>query len=42
MKKKHNIFVTMEIPDWYIYDDKTEKIIIEMNQLDLWEWTSIK
>ena len=27
---------TTEIPDWYILEKKTNKIIIGMNQLDLW------
>ena len=27
---------TNEIPDWYIMDKKSKKIIIGMNQLDLW------
>ena len=33
---KHDNFLTCEIPDWYIYDKKHNKIIIGMNQLDLW------
>lgn len=28
--------ITNEIPDWYILEKKTGKIIIGMNQLDLW------
>lgn len=32
----HPSFPTTEIPDWYIYDKSTKKIIIGMNQLDLW------
>lgn len=28
--------VTTEIPDWYILQKSTNKIIIGMNQLDLW------
>ena len=28
--------LTSEIPDWYIYDKETKKVIIGMNQLDLW------
>jgi len=28
---------TSEIPDWYILDRSTEKVIIGMNQLDLWK-----
>jgi hypothetical protein len=35
-EKKSEIFVTSEIPDWYIYDKEQNKIIIGMNQLDLW------
>lgn len=27
---------TTEIPDWYIYEKQTNKVIIGMNQLDLW------
>lgn len=27
---------TTEIPDWYIFEKKTNQIIIGMNQLDLW------
>jgi hypothetical protein len=34
-KKCENI-ETYEIPDWYIKNKKTNKIIIGMNQLDLW------
>jgi hypothetical protein len=33
---KHKEFTTDEIPDWYIYNKKTKKIIIGMNQLSLW------
>lgn len=35
-EKKHNIYLSTEIPDWYIYDKYNNKIIIGMNQLDLW------
>lgn len=35
-EKKSNIYVTSEIPDWYILNKKTNKIIIGMNQIDLW------
>lgn len=28
--------ITTEIPDWYILEKSTEKVIIGMNQLDLW------
>lgn len=35
-EKKHEKFVTSEIPDWYIYHNNTNKIIIGMNLLDLW------
>lgn len=34
-KKCENHFTT-EIPDWYIMEKSTNKIIIGMNQLDLW------
>ena len=30
-------YFTTEIPDWYILEKLTNKIIIGMNQLDLWE-----
>lgn len=33
---KHPLFPTDEIPDWYVYDKEKNKIIIGMNQLDLW------
>jgi len=33
---KHKDYDTSEIPDWYIYNKKSDKIIIGMNQLDLW------
>ena len=44
LKKKFEIFfekqcklcITSEIPDWYIRERSTDKIIIGMNQLDLW------
>ena len=35
-KKKCDYFITDEIPDLYIYDLYNNKIIIGMNQLDLW------
>lgn len=35
-EKKSNFYDTNEIPDWYIFNKKTNKIIIGMNQLDLW------
>jgi len=35
-EEKHPDFETSEIPDWYIYHKKQKKIIIGMNQLDLW------
>jgi hypothetical protein len=28
--------MTTEIPDWYILEKSTGKVIIGMNQLDLW------
>ena len=34
-EKNANI-ITTEIPDWYIMEKSTSKIIIGMNQLDLW------
>ena len=33
---KHPIHTTSEIPDWYILHKETNKILIGMNQLDLW------
>jgi hypothetical protein len=35
-EKKHTSYITSEIPDWYILHKETNKIIIGMNQLDLW------
>lgn len=35
-EKKCEIYITDEIPDWYIIEKTTSKIIIGMNQLDLW------
>jgi len=35
-EKQHPDFETSEIPDWYIYQISTKKIMIGMNQLDLW------
>jgi hypothetical protein len=35
-EKGHLNHPTSEIPDWYIYEPKTDRIIIGMNQLDLW------
>ncbi len=35
--EKYNLNLkTDERPDWYIQDNKTNKIIIGMNQIDLW------
>ncbi len=36
LKKKSELYFTTEIPDWYILEKSTNKIIIGMNQLDLW------
>ena len=36
-EKHHDLKHTSEIPDWYIFDNSTQKIIIGMNQLDLWK-----
>jgi len=36
-ENQHFKYITSEIPDWYIYDNYTDKIIIGMNQLDLWK-----
>lgn len=35
-EKKCDAHFTTEIPDWYILEKYTNKIIIGMNQLDLW------
>ncbi len=35
-EKKCDDYLTTEIPDWYILEKSTKKIIIGMNQLDLW------
>jgi len=35
-EKKCESHLTAEIPDWYILEKSTNKIIIGMNQLDLW------
>jgi hypothetical protein len=35
-EKKCETHFTAEIPDWYILEKSTNKIIIGMNQLDLW------
>lgn len=35
-EKKCGKYKISEIPDWYILEHKTEKIIIGMNQVDLW------
>jgi len=35
-EKKCKDHLTTEIPDWYIMEKSTNKIIIGMNQLDLW------
>jgi hypothetical protein len=36
-EKKCEGHITSEIPDWYILEKSTNKIIIGMNQLDLWK-----
>jgi hypothetical protein len=35
-EKKAPIYETSEIPDWYILEKKTNRLMIGMNQLDLW------
>lgn len=35
-EKQYDSNIMDEIPDWYIYDKTSKKIIIGMNQLDLW------
>jgi hypothetical protein len=36
-EKNNKFHITTEIPDWYIMEKSTNKIIIGMNQLDLWK-----
>uniref|UniRef100_A0A6C0H579 Uncharacterized protein n=1 Tax=viral metagenome TaxID=1070528 RepID=A0A6C0H579_9ZZZZ len=36
-EKQCDGFFTSEIPDWFILEKNTNKIIIGMNQLDLWK-----
>ena len=35
-EKQCELCITSEIPDWFIQEKITNKIIIGMNQLDLW------
>lgn len=35
-EKQCNIYIMTEIPDWYIFEKSTNRVIIGMNQLDLW------
>ena len=35
-EKMCDISITPEIPDWYILEKETNKVIIGMNQLDVW------
>ena len=35
-EKQCQLCITSEIPDWYIFEKSTNKVIIGMNQLDLW------
>jgi hypothetical protein len=35
-EQKCNLYETSEIPDWYILDKTTHRVLIGMNQLDLW------
>jgi hypothetical protein len=35
-EKQCKLNITTEIPDWYIFEKLTGKVIIGMNQLDLW------
>lgn len=39
-EKKCKDYITAVIPDWYIRDKNTNKILIGMNQLDLWNRSS--
>ena len=36
-EKQYQKCITTEIPDWYILEKSTDKVIIGMNQLDLWD-----
>lgn len=36
-EKQCSVIKTSEIPDWYILNKNTNKILIGMNQLDLWK-----
>ncbi len=36
-EKQCDLYITSEKPDWYILEKNTNKIIIGMNQLDLWK-----
>ncbi len=36
-EKQCDSCMTSEIPDWYILEKSTKKVIIGMNQLDLWQ-----
>ena len=40
-EKKCEDIETSEIPDWYIKNKKNNKVIIGMNQLDLWGLISL-
>jgi hypothetical protein len=35
-ENKHDKIVTSEIPDWYIENKQNNKVLIGMNQVDLW------
>lgn len=35
-EKECDVYPTSEIPDWYIRDTSTNRVLIGMNQLDLW------
>ena len=41
-EKKCDSWETSEIPDWYILEKDTGKVIIGMNQVDLWGGGTIK
>jgi hypothetical protein len=36
-EKQCSEHITSEIPDWYVLEKSTNKVIIGMNQLDLWQ-----
>lgn len=35
-EKNHKLCATSEIADWFIYDKEKDKVLVGMNQIDLW------